>query len=322
MSCDLAILDDPVKGAEEAFSPTVRAATWEWYTRDLTTRMSRDGAIVLTMTRWARDDLAGMILTAKDHGWTVLTFPAFAPDTPGDYDQRQPGEALCPSRFNKADLELTKSRIGPLAWSAMYEQNPRPEGAHEFPPEWFDQYSGAWFDDWPADWLVKVIALDPSKGKDAKAGDYGAFVEAMVSRDGRMYVDAQIGRWNTDTLAEMAIESCQRFGPDAFGCETLQFQQLLADNINRMAKARSVNIRTTELEDVTKKYIRIRRLTPYLAKREIRFKANSPGTRMLVDQLMDFPNGAHDDGPDALEMAVRLAHQVMRGNEVLTEEYV
>lgn len=320
MSCDLAILDDPVKGAEEAFSPTVRAATWEWYTRDLTTRMSREGAIVLTMTRWARDDLAGMILNAKDHGWTVLTFPAFAPDLPGAYDERQPGEPLCPSRFNKDDLELTKTRIGPLAWSAMYEQNPRPEGAQEFPPEWFGP--DVWFDQWPGDWIVKVIALDPSKGKEHKTGDYGAFVEAIVSRDGRMYVDAQIGRWNTDTLAEMAVDACRRFNPDAFGCETLQFQELLADNVDRIAKQRSMTIRTTPLADVTKKYIRIRRLTPYLAKREIRFKANSPGTKLLVEQLQDFPNGAHDDGPDALEMAVRLAHQVMRGTQNLPEEYV
>lgn len=320
MSCDLAILDDPVKGAEEAFSPTVRAATWEWYTRDLMTRMSRDGAIVLTMTRWAREDLAGMILSAKDHGWTVLTFPAFAPDEKRDYDQREPGVPLCPSRFDAGDLELRKQSLGPLAWSALYMQDPRPEGSAEFPPEWFGPE--VWFDEWPGDWLCKVIALDPSKGKEAKAGDYGAFIEAMVSRDGRMYVDAQIGRWNTDTLAEMAVDSCRRFGPDAFGCETLQFQQLLADNIDRLAKARGIALRTTPLEDMTKKLIRIRRLTPYLAKREIRFKADSPGVKLLVEQLQDFPNGTHDDGPDALEMAVRLAHQIMRGHGELPQEYV
>jgi hypothetical protein len=47
-------------------------------------------------------------------------------------------------------------------------------------------------------------------------------------------------------------------------------------------------------------------LTPWLARRELRFKANSPGARLLVEQLRDFPHADHDDGPDALEMAVRV----------------
>jgi len=42
-------------------------------------------------------------------------------------------------------------------------------------------------------------------------------------------------------------------------------------------------------------------------------KSGSPGTRLLVDQLRDFPAGDHDDGPDALEMALRLAEQLAAG---------
>ena len=54
------------------------------------------------------------------------------------------------------------------------------------------------------------------------------------------------------------------------------------------------------------KVARIRRLSQYVINRELRFKADSPGCRMLVDQLMDFPLADHDDGPDALEMCIRL----------------
>ena len=54
------------------------------------------------------------------------------------------------------------------------------------------------------------------------------------------------------------------------------------------------------------KTVRIRRLSQYVINRELRFKADSPGCRLLVDQLMDFPLGEHDDGPDALEMCTRL----------------
>jgi hypothetical protein len=51
-------------------------------------------------------------------------------------------------------------------------------------------------------------------------------------------------------------------------------------------------------------------LGPYLSLRRLRFLSNSASTRLLVDQLRDFPSAAHDDGPDALEMALRLAEYV------------
>ena len=59
------------------------------------------------------------------------------------------------------------------------------------------------------------------------------------------------------------------------------------------------------------KLVRIRRLGPYLSSQRMRFKNDSPGTRLLVEQLKEFPVGDHDDGPDALEMAVRLAAKML-----------
>jgi predicted phage terminase large subunit-like protein len=58
--------------------------------------------------------------------------------------------------------------------------------------------------------------------------------------------------------------------------------------------------------------VRIRRLTPLLARGQLRFKEDSPGARLLVRQLRDFPNADHDDGPDSLEMAVWLARELSR----------
>ena len=53
------------------------------------------------------------------------------------------------------------------------------------------------------------------------------------------------------------------------------------------------------------KEVRIRRLGPHLANKNLRFRANHEGTRMLVNQLREFPLSRYDDGPDALEMALR-----------------
>ena len=54
------------------------------------------------------------------------------------------------------------------------------------------------------------------------------------------------------------------------------------------------------------------RLSQYIVNRELRFRADSPGCWLLVEQLMDFPLAEHDDGPDALEMCVRLPGEVFR----------
>jgi hypothetical protein len=57
--------------------------------------------------------------------------------------------------------------------------------------------------------------------------------------------------------------------------------------------------------------VRIRRLTGPLAQNWVRFKAGSSGAKLLVELLRDFPHGEHDDGPDALEMALRLSAELV-----------
>ena len=67
------------------------------------------------------------------------------------------------------------------------------------------------------------------------------------------------------------------------------------------------------LNNMTNKQVRIRRLGPYLAQRKLRFKSRSPATALLIQQMKDFPVGDHDDGPDALEMALRLMIELWNG---------
>jgi predicted phage terminase large subunit-like protein len=153
------------------------------------------------------------------------------------------------------------------------------------------------------------VALDPSKGVESKHGDYSAFVMIAVFQ-GTIYVDADLEIRNTSIIAETAIELQRTFQADAFGIETNQFQQLLADDITRRAGERNLLMPIWTYENYVKKVVRIRRLTPYLAKGRIRFKAGSKGARLLVEQLRDFPNGDHDDGPDALDQALQLAGEV------------
>jgi predicted phage terminase large subunit-like protein len=100
----------------------------------------------------------------------------------------------------------------------------------------------------------------------------------------------------------------------SFGVEANQFQELLCGEFAAEFARRGIHhIVPAAIHNQASKLVRIRRLGPYLSQRRLRFLRDSPSTRLLVDQLRDFPTTAHDDGPDAFEMALRLAEDVWHG---------
>ena len=161
----------------------------------------------------------------------------------------------------------------------------------------------------------KIVALDPSKGRDARRGDYSAFVMLGVDRQGVLYVEADLARRPTPEMVADGRGAVPPFRPDAFGVETNQFQELLAGEFDAEFRRQGiVGVQPWSIDNRVNKLVRIRRLGPYLSARRLRFKADSPGTRLLVEQLQQFPVGDHDDGPDALEMAIRLAGELFGGD--------
>lgn len=176
----------------------------------------------------------------------------------------------------------------------------------EWPEDYFDR--PIWFDEWPAELQLRVIALDPSKGSEARTGDDSAFVLLGMDRAGVLYVEADLARRPAPQIVADGVEHCRRFRADVLAIETNQFQELFAGEFAAAFAAQGVLQTPIEsLENTTNKLVRIRRLGPLLSQRQLRFKLHSRGTQRLVDQLRAFPIGDHDDGPDALEMAVRLA---------------
>lgn len=220
--------------------------------------------------------------------------------------------AQCP-RISKQFLAEEQQALGNLWYRQEYEcEFTAIEGA-EWPPEYFPD--SLWFDDWPEGLLARAIALDPSKGKDSKSGDYAAFALAAVDVEGTIWVEADCVRGKSaEWLAEQAVEHQRRFGADAFGVESNQWLQLFANIIDITSRRRQVFLPIVELYNQVPKLVRIRRLGPYLAQGRFRFR-NTSGTRLLVDQLREFPEGEHDDAPDALEMNLRLLSDLLAGRE-------
>ena len=206
----LGVVDDPFENWEQAQSPAYRDLVWDWYRSVFRTRLWEGGAIVLVMTRWHEDDLAGRILEDRAEPWEVLRLPAVA-ETQVERDDaarflglpagepdplgRPPGAPLCPSRFGAETLAATRAAVGSRVWSAQYQGVPRPPEGGRFKRAWFQVVErparvGRWVRFW-----------DNAATDDA--GCYTAGVLMGRGVDGYTYVaDVIRGQWSTHARNE------------------------------------------------------------------------------------------------------------------------
>jgi hypothetical protein len=263
----------------------------------------------------------------KSH-WTYDRFGTLRPDTEIFHSTTRQNKFIKP----EFAAMLESQYAGQYALQELGGMFVQMEGA-EFPPEYFD-YPGFWFDQWPNHLKVKTLALDPSMGGDRRLGDFAAFTRLGVDQEGFLYVEADLRREQPEALTATAIEHVRQFNPDGFAIETNTFQQLFialflmaVDVSNPKALAPGLHLPIYEITNMKiDKSVRIRRIGPYLQQKKLRFMANSPGTNLLIQQLRDFrpprtpgpvtaenprvTQHVFDDGPDSLEMAIRLAIQL------------
>jgi len=125
---DIALIDDPIKGAEEAGSQIYREKLWEWYTSELETRLNNNSQILITLTRWNIDDLAGRILKHSEDefskDWEVIVFPRIKVDNSNPDDPRKTGEALWPE-IHSLESALEARQRNPIKFEALQQQNPK-----------------------------------------------------------------------------------------------------------------------------------------------------------------------------------------------------
>lgn len=200
----------------------------------------------------------------------------------------------------EAQERVERERLGKGNWLITSAEG-------EWPPDYFGRH--LWFADFPprSDWALCTIAWDPSKGMESTWGDYSAMAILVWDRAGRLWADCHCGRFSVEEGIDQLIELCRKWKPDGVGIETNQFQQLIVALLKIRCRDLGVPLLPVyEIDNRVRKEVRIRRLGPYLKDRSLRLKAESTGARILSEQLMVFPNGEHDDLPDALEMALRV----------------
>lgn len=153
--------------------------------------------------------------------------------------------------------------------------------------------------------LALALYLDPALGREGGRGDHAAIVVAGRDEVGRIWVlDVWIRRATPATQAQELVALAQRWGARRAGVEFNGFQELLADLIERARAAAGAAFSVEGVRHTANKVARISRLEPEVANGWILFRRGLAPE--FLQQLGQFPRGAHDDGPDALEGAVAM----------------
>jgi predicted phage terminase large subunit-like protein len=192
------------------------------------------------------------------------------------------------------------------AFEAEKQNNPRDPSRCEFPEEWI---SDCTYRTLPQDHPSVIVGIcDPSKGKNSKKGDYAPILTLhYYPALNKCYLECDIKRRPLTEIVNDIFEWCSVYRYIAFGIESNGFQELLSEElINKVMENKGIlNVVPIENYGVSK-VARISRLSVWLKRKFFLFKEGCPYTDILLNQLLDFPYADHDDGPDALEMGLRV----------------
>lgn len=304
---NLAIIDDPLKNAEEANSDTIRAKHKEWYASTLYTRLEPDAALILIQTRWHEDDLAGHLLEEESNEmespehWHIVNLPAFAEEqrefpktctVEPDFRTKE-GEPLCPERYDAQALKRIKSK-GERNFEALYQQHPTAKKGYFFDVS-----------------QLQIVDVSPAEGTRGRGwdkaatpadGDFTAGVRISRSPEGIFFIENIVkGQWNTATrdrhirqTAELDGRSVKQVGeqePGSGGVES-------AENFIRLLSGFAV---TTE-RSTTNKQERADPFSSQVNAGNVRL-VKGDWNKAFIEELRQFPFGKHDDQVDAASLA-------------------
>jgi len=226
-------------------------------------------------------------------------------------------DVLWPECEDYHTLMLMREGEGPAAFDSEKQNEPVNPADCYFAEEDFR----FWDETWPNEQaLIASLesnaqffgACDPSLGKLGKHADDSAIITLVKdAKSGNLYVlDADIARRKPDKIIDdvLAYQRIRKYA--RFALETNQFQSFLKDELERRSKAQSLYLRVEGINHTTDKMGRIQSLQPLVRSGALQFSRRH---RVLLEQLRLFPKASHDDGPDALQMAVHLARVVGGG---------
>lgn len=310
----IGIIDDPVKDRQDAESDTLRQQVKDWYSSTFYTRLAPGGGIVVIMTRWHEDDLAGWLVSCMEEAekemeenngiwpadadrWEVIRYPAVAEE---DESYRKMGDALHESRYPLPALNKIKRALLPRDWAALYQQRPSLEDGDFFLRSSFRFYSNSQLP--PLDQLAIYTAWDLAIGK-GNHNDYTVCIIVGVARDGNIYVLRVLrGRWNSLEILEKLFEVQKQWSPVLQGIEQGHIESSIEPVL-----LKEINLRKTHLPYEKLKHKGMDKVARAQAIRTLSTQGRvwlpqentAPWVQIFLNEIVKFPGAKHDDQVDA-----------------------
>lgn len=300
------IIDDPVKGRAEADSETLRENTWDWWTETARTRLAPRAPIVLIMTRWAENDLAGRLIDEDQDQWRVINIPAQC-ESEDDPLGRKPGEYLISARGRTAaEWEQIRRDVGERAWQALYQGRPAPAEGGMFKRSWWR------FDDAPVCYLRSdgtmyasgmdtVIQSWDMTFKDTKGTDF-VVGQVWARRGAEMHLLDQVRDRMDFTTTCRALQALSAKWPQA----NLKLIEDKANGPAVIAQLRQQVPGMVAINPKGSKQARASAVSPFVEAGNV-FLPNpkrNPWVAGFINENAAFPTGSHDDQTDAMTQAL------------------
>jgi len=314
----LLIIDDPVKNREDAESARMMEKLNDWYTSTLYTRLEPHvGAIVVIQTRWSENDMIGQLIENEQNvsekgreNWTIVDLPsiyeeqedrpilpAHCPVVP-DW-RSEPGEALCPQRYDSDALERIREAIGSRDFASLYQQRPAPEGGNMFSPEWWQYYS--W--DTPMPEFQRIMLSVDCTFTDTKKSDY--VVGAVVGQAGSQFYVLDLVREKLDVVGTMAMIA-RLYKRHALSGTVIE---LAASGyaVYQMMQKKVPGLIGFKPEK--SKVSRASGIVPLVEAGNVYLPASASWLDAFINEFSLFPASKNDDMVDALTMAINYCSQ-------------
>lgn len=205
---NIGIIDDPAKDYQQASSKAYQEAVIDWYDTTFFTRVDpKLHGIIIILTRWHKDDLAGQLLKQAQEGgqqWDVVSFPMeaeadeYVTANGKRYHTRRPGDLLFPERM-PPDFVAGAKRRGSLVWNALYQQRPSAKGGSLIKTEHFQRYK-------VLPQIKKRWIYADTAQKTAEHNDFSVFECWGECAEGRPWlIDLVRGKWEAHELERRAI---------------------------------------------------------------------------------------------------------------------
>jgi predicted phage terminase large subunit-like protein len=304
---DLLLIDDPVKGRAEADSETYRETAWNFWTETARTRLAPHAPVLLVMTRWQEDDLAGRLISRDEtKRWRVINIPALC-ETGSDPLGRHIGEYLISARGRTVEQwEEIHDEVGERTWSALYQGHPAPAEGGMFKRGWWR------YDDTPVSYR-KSNGTMFAQGMDSIIQSWDM---TFKNTDGTDFVVGQVwGRAGVTTHLLDQTRARLDFPQTCKAVEELSARwpqavlKLIEDKANGPAVISQLRKKVPGMVPVNpegNKQARASAVTPFVEAGNVYLPlpTRAPWITAFVDEHSAFPTGAHDDQVDATSQAL------------------